>query len=74
MKYIDYGVSIYRKEALKFIPKNQIYDLFRLQQTLIKKRQLLAYPAEKRFYQIGSPDGLEEFKKYIKNLSRSHGL
>lgn len=67
MKYIDYGVSIYRKEVLKFIPKNQIYDLSRLQQTLIKKRQLLAYSAEKRFYQIGSPAGLEEFKNYIKN-------
>jgi NDP-sugar pyrophosphorylase family protein len=66
MKYIDYGVSIYRKEALKYLPKNQVCDLTRLQQTLIKKRQLLAYPAEKRFYQIGSPDGLEEFKNYIK--------
>jgi len=68
MKYIDYGVSIYRKEALKFIPKNQVYDLSKLQQTLIKKRQLLAYPAEKRFYQIGSPNGLEELKKHIKKL------
>jgi len=65
MKHIDYGVSIYRKEVLKFIPKNQVYDLSKLQQTLIKKRQLLAYPAEKRFYQIGSPKGLGEFKKYI---------
>lgn len=67
MKYIDYGVSIFKKEALKFIPKNQVYDLSQLYRDLIKKRQLLAYPAEKRFYQIGSPNGLEEFKKYIKN-------
>lgn len=65
MKYIDYGVSIFRKKVLKFIPKNQVYDLSKLQQTLIKKRQLLAYPVEKRFYHIGSPEGLEEFKKYI---------
>ena len=65
MKYIDYGVSIFKKEVLKYIPKNQVYDLTKLQQTLIKKKQLLAYPAEKRFYQIGSPEGLEEFKKYI---------
>jgi len=65
MKYVDYGVSIYKKEVLKYIPKNRVYDLSKLQQTLIKKKQLLAYPAEKRFYQIGSPKGLEEFKKYI---------
>ena len=66
MKYIDYGVSIFRKEALKFIPENQFYDLSQLHRFLIKKRELLAYSAEKRFYQIGSFDGLEEFKKYIK--------
>ena len=70
MKYIDYGVSIYRKEVLKHLPKNQICDLTKLQQALIKKRQLLAYPAEKRFYQIGSPDGLEELKNYIKRKTK----
>lgn len=66
MKYIDYGISIFKKDALKFIPENQFYDLSQLHKTLIKKRELLAYPAEKRFYQIGSFEGLEEFKKYIK--------
>ena len=70
MKYIDYGISIYRKEVLKHLPKNQICDLTKLQQALIKKRQLLAYPAEKRFYQIGSPDGFEELKNYIKRKTK----
>lgn len=70
MKYIDYGVSIYRKEVLKYLPRNQVCDLTKLQQVLIKKRQLLAYPAEKRFYQIGSPDGLEELKNYIKRKTK----
>jgi len=70
MKYIDYGISIYRKEVLKYLPKNQVCDLTKLQQVLIKKRQLLAYPAEKRFYQIGSPDGLEELKNYIKRKTK----
>lgn len=68
MKYIDYGVSIFKKEALKFVPTNQTYDLSRLHKLLIKKRELLAYQVKKRFYQIGSPDGLEEFKKYIKKI------
>ena len=70
MKYIDYGISIYRKEVLKYLPRNQVCDLTKLQQALIKKRQLLAYPAEKRFYQIGSPDGLEELKNYIKRKTK----
>jgi len=68
MKCIDYGVSIFRKETLKFIPQNQVFDLSQLHKLLIEKKQLLAYPAEKRFYQIGSPKGLEEFKNYIKKI------
>jgi len=67
MKYIDYGVSIFKKEALKFIPKNQ-YDLSELHKILIKKRELLSYLAEKRFYQIGSPEGLAEFRNYIRKI------
>ena len=74
MKYIDYGISIFRKEALKFIPKNQIYDLAKLSQLLMRKKQLLAYPAERRFYQIGSNSGLAEFKQYAKRSSQYRGL
>ena len=66
MKYIEYGVSIFRKEALKFIPGNRFYDLSQLHKTLIKKRELLAYPAGKKILDIGSFEGLDEFKKYIK--------
>lgn len=67
MKYIDYGVSIFRKKALKFLPKNQVYDLSQLHQSLIKKKQLLAFPVRKRFYQIGTFSGIEEFREYLKN-------
>ncbi|MEK7124278.1 MAG: sugar phosphate nucleotidyltransferase [Patescibacteria group bacterium] len=66
MEYIDYGLSIFKKETLKYIPKNKFYDLSKLHSLLIKNKELLAYPAEKRFYQIGSFEGLEEFKRYIK--------
>lgn len=71
MKYIDYGLRIFRREVLKYIPKNQVYDLSKLDQLLIRQKQLLAYPAEKRFYQIGTFKGLEEFCNYIKNKRRS---
>lgn len=70
MKYIDYGVSIFKKEALKYIPKNKVYDLSKLNQLLIKKKQLLAFPVKKRFYQIGTFEGIDAFRKYIKNKLR----
>ncbi len=72
MKYIDYGVSIFKKEALKLLPPKQFCDLSYLHKELIKQRQLLAYPVQKRYYQIGTFDGLEEFKQYAqKFLTRS---
>lgn len=66
MEYIDYGVSIFRKKALKFIPTNQVCDLSQLHKALIKRNQLLAFESKVRFYTIGSFKELEEFKKYIK--------
>ena len=70
MQYIDYGVSIFRKKALELIPSDRVCDLPLLHRALIEKNQLLAYEAKQRFYQIGSPEGLEEFRKYAKR----HGL
>jgi NDP-sugar pyrophosphorylase family protein len=65
MVYIDYGVSILKKKALELVPPNQICSLEELFDQLINRKELLAYEVDERFYQIGSPEGLEEFKKYI---------
>lgn len=67
MEYIDYGVSIFRKKALEFLPENTLCDLSQLHKALIKRNQLLAFESKVRFYTIGSFQELEEFKKYIKN-------
>jgi NDP-sugar pyrophosphorylase family protein len=64
MVHIDYGASILRKQALKLVPQNQVYSLEGLFDQLIEQKELLAYEVDKRFYQIGSPEGLEEFKRY----------
>lgn len=69
MKYLDYGLSIFKKEALQYIPKNKFYDLSELHKTVVKKKELLAYIAKQRPCEIGSFKGLEEFKKYIANKS-----
>ena len=62
MLFIDAGVSLLKKDVLRFIPPDQNYPLERVYQYLIKENQMLAYQTEKRFYQIGSFEGLEEFK------------
>lgn len=65
MVYIDYGASILRKETLRLVPQDQSYSLEELYSELIDRKQLLAYAVDKRFYQIGSLEGLHEFQRYI---------
>lgn len=65
MVYVDYGASILRRKALELVPHNHVYSLERLFPRLIREKQLLAYEVNKRFYQIGSPEGLEEFRRCI---------
>jgi len=65
MVHIDYGASILRKQALELVPQNQAYSLEGLFDQLIEQKKLLAYEVDERFYQIGSPEGLEEFRRYI---------
>jgi N-acetyl-alpha-D-muramate 1-phosphate uridylyltransferase len=70
MVYIDYGASILRKEALKLVPRSQPYSLEKLFSQLIDRKQLLAYEVGRRFYQIGSLEGLHEFERYISGKAR----
>lgn len=61
--YIDYGAGIFRREALDWLPAGERYPLDWLFSRMIDERQLLAYEVKERFYEIGSPEGLEEFRK-----------
>jgi len=67
MEYMDYGVSIFRKKALEFLPENTHCDLSQLHLSLIEKDQLMAFESKIRFYEAGSFPGIEEFKRYIKD-------
>jgi NDP-sugar pyrophosphorylase family protein len=68
MVYIDYGTSILRKKVLELIPKDTYYPMVPFFSDLIKRKQLLAFEAKKRFYHIGTPEALEEFNDYIRGL------
>ena len=65
--YIDYGTSILRKKALNIVPKNTFFTTGELFSKLIEQQELLSFEAEERFYHIGNPDALEEFRTYTKS-------
>jgi N-acetyl-alpha-D-muramate 1-phosphate uridylyltransferase len=67
MVYIDFGVSAFRREVFVGIPESVATDLSTVHQTLIEQRQLLAYEASHRFYEIGSPEGLQEFDSFVRS-------
>lgn len=65
MVYIEYGANIFRKRVLEMIPRGEFYSLDDLFLNLIEKQELLAYEVKERFYEIGSPQGLEDFKQFL---------
>ncbi len=65
MVHIDYGVNLFRKEVLDMIPANEFHLLEDLFARLIDSGQLLAYEITDRFYEIGSTQGLEEFRQFV---------
>ncbi len=65
MTYIDYGVALLRRTAIMQIPPDQPYDLADLYSVLVAERRMIGYEVTQRFYEIGSPPGLEETRAYL---------
>ena len=65
--YIDYGTSILRKKALDIAPTNTFFTTGELFMKLIEKQELLSFEAKERFFHIGNPETLEEFRRYIRS-------
>lgn len=65
LEYIDAGLSILKKEVLNLVPEEEPYDLQELYKILVSEEEMLAYEVKQRFYQIGSFEGLNEFKNLV---------
>jgi len=63
-KYIDYGVSLVNKRIFSKSKSNS-FDLKNIIDLLLKKNLLNYFIVKKRFYEIGSLDGIKQFKNFI---------
>ncbi len=70
LKYIDYGLNVFRKKVLEMIPGGEYYTLEQVFNRLIDMRQLISFEAKERFYEIGSLAGLAEFQKYVRSVKQ----
>jgi NDP-sugar pyrophosphorylase family protein len=62
MVYVNNGLSVLRRRVLKLIPLGIPFSQEDLYRMLIRRRQLLAHETSQRFYEIGSPHGLDELR------------
>ena len=70
MRYIDYGLSVYRASVFSNYPANTVLDLSAVMSRLAEQGELTGYEAPTRFYEIGSHAGLRELDAL---LSTPHG-
>jgi len=65
MHYINFGVSLLRREALDLVPAGVAYSQEDWFQDLIRTENLMAFETFERFYEIGSPAGLTDFRHLV---------
>ena len=66
MNYIDYGLSVFDRNVFEeYVSANHNHDLAELMIFLLKENQVAAFEVHKRFYEVGSVSGLEEFRHLI---------
>lgn len=66
MKYIDAGIMVFNKKILKRIPSGKVFQIEDLFHKLAKEEKLKPFLIKKRYYEIGSLKGLNQFKKFVK--------
>jgi NDP-sugar pyrophosphorylase family protein len=65
MAHIDYGLALLRREAIARMPAETSYDLSDLYRDLVDEGRMIGFEVTRRFYEIGSPQGLAETRAYL---------
>jgi NDP-sugar pyrophosphorylase family protein len=68
MKHIDYGVALLSRSVLERVPADAPFDLADLYHDLVAEGSMIGFEISRRFYEIGSPAGLEETRRYLTGL------
>ena len=65
MQYIDYGLGAFSAQAFAGVPAGRASDLAELYSRILEEGQLGGMEIQQRFYEIGSPAGLEETARFL---------
>ncbi len=65
MHHIDYGLGAFRHAAFANRTDDEVFDLATVYQDLLARGDLAGFEVASRFYEIGSPNGLQETRAYL---------
>lgn len=65
MEHIDYGLGALHTIVFKHYPSNSVIDLATIYQDLVQKNEMAGFEVQNRFYEIGTPSGLEETRNFF---------
>ena len=65
MRHIDYGLGALHQSGFDGRGENDAFDLAAIYQELLAKGELAGFEVPDRFYEIGSPAGLEETRTHL---------
>ena len=70
MRWIDYGLSVLRREVVESIPNDGVSDLGDVYYELSLRGDLAGFEVDTRFFEVGSPDGVAALESYLESTSR----
>jgi NDP-sugar pyrophosphorylase family protein len=71
MQHIDYGLGILDANAFAAWPDGKTFDLADVYRDLVSRDELAGFEVEKRFYEVGSPEGLAELDAMLRSQQLS---
>ena len=69
MLHIDYGLGVIAADAFAVRPADEAFDLADFYRDLARRRHLGGLEVAERFYEIGSPEGLDETDAFLRQLN-----
>ena len=69
MHHIDYGLGVFSASAFARCPRGAAVDLAAVQTDLCRRGELAGFEVRERFYEIGSPAGLNELDQLLRKRS-----
>ncbi len=71
MEYIDFGLSVFSSSAFDFAAASTEFDLARVYERLLAFDQLSSFESPKRFFEIGSHQGLKETADHFERMNKN---